>query len=127
MKWQTVPVLAALAVGGAVGVTALAGAMQFHTDRGDAGTRSIITFDAQARHGSPAEDPAVTVWKQCRSIVNHVRVVDGPAEHDGAWTVTLEPALGEHTERRFVGCLQDLGVDGVTGRLLAVRRVTDGS
>ncbi|MBF6170732.1 hypothetical protein [Nocardia blacklockiae] len=122
MCTRTVLVLAALAVVGTFAVVALAQAMQFHTDRGGAGSRSVITFDAWARSGTPAEDPALTVWKQCRSIVNHVRVLDGPVERDGTWTVTLEPALGTHTERRFVGCLRDLGVDGITGQLLNARR-----
>lgn len=122
MRIRAVLLVAVLAVVGAVAVVALAQTMQFHTDSGDDGSRSVITFDARARSGSPAEDPAVTVWKQCRSIVSHVRVVDGPVEHDGSWTVTLEPALGTHTERRFVGCLQDLGVDGVTGRLVNLQR-----
>ncbi|WP_460698757.1 hypothetical protein [Nocardia thraciensis] len=36
--------------------------------------------------------------------------------------VVLEPALGAHTERRFFGCLEDLGVDGITGRLVNLQR-----
>ncbi|WP_280362612.1 hypothetical protein [Nocardia wallacei] len=122
MRIRTVLLVAALAAAGVMAVTALAQQMQFHTDSGGDGSRSVITFDARARFRAPAEDPAVTVWKQCRSIVSHVRVVDGPVEHEGSWTVTLEPALGTHTERRFVGCLRDLGVDGVTGRLVDLRR-----
>ncbi|BCK55613.1 hypothetical protein [Nocardia wallacei] len=122
MRIRAVLVVAVLAVAGTVAVIALAQAMQFHTDNGGAGSRSVVTFDARARFGSRVEDPAVTVWKQCRSIVAHVRVVDGPVEHDGNWTVTLEPALGTHTERRFVGCLRDLGVDGVSGRLVNLQR-----
>ncbi|WP_147288983.1 hypothetical protein [Nocardia mexicana] len=111
-----------LAVAGIVAVVALAQAMQFHTDSGSSGSRSIVTFDARSRFGSRAEDPALTVWKHCRSIVSHVRVVDGPTERDGDWTVVLEPALGAHTERRFVGCLEDLAVDGITSRLVNLQR-----
>ncbi|WP_280374184.1 hypothetical protein, partial [Nocardia wallacei] len=95
MRIRAVLVVAVLAVAGTVAVIALAQAMQFHTDNGGAGSRSVVTFDARARFGSRVEDPAVTVWKQCRSIVAHVRVVDGPVEHDGNWTVTLEPGRGD--------------------------------
>uniref|UniRef100_UPI0024576EA5 hypothetical protein n=1 Tax=Nocardia wallacei TaxID=480035 RepID=UPI0024576EA5 len=96
MRIRAVLVVAVLAVAGTVAVIALAQAMQFHTDNGGAGSRSVVTFDARARFGSRVEDPAVTVWKQCRSIVAHVRVVDGPVEHDGNWTVTLEPGGGRN-------------------------------
>ncbi|WP_220139806.1 hypothetical protein [Nocardia huaxiensis] len=105
-------VLAAVLVGGIIG---LSGSMKFHTDRGDPGSRTVVTFDADARTAR-AEDPALTLWKECHSHVNHVRIVSGPIESAGSWTVVVEPALGIHTERRLVGCLRDLTADGITGR-----------
>ncbi|WP_280265495.1 hypothetical protein [Nocardia wallacei] len=122
MRPRIVAVVAALAVAATVAVIALAQAMQFRTDSGASGSRTSVTFDARARFGSRAEDPALTVWKHCRSIVGHVRLVDGPTEREGDWTVLLEPALGAHTERRFVGCLEDLGVDGIMGRVVNLQR-----
>lgn len=103
-------------------VMGLSDAMKFHTDSGDPGSRAAITFDARSRDSTPREDPALTLWKECRSHANHVRITSGPVEHDGLWTVTLEPALGTHTERRLVGCLNDLTADGVSGRFVKVER-----
>ncbi|WP_280336035.1 hypothetical protein, partial [Nocardia wallacei] len=62
------------------------------------------------------------VGKQGRCIGAPGGVVAGPVPHDGNCTVTREPALGPHPERRFVGCLRDLGVDGVSGRLVNLQR-----
>ncbi|MBL1073694.1 hypothetical protein JK358_04750 [Nocardia sp. 2] len=109
-------VLAALVLAAALlgGVYGLAGSMKFHTDTGASGSRTTVTFDADVRT-TVAEDPALTLWKECRSHVNHVRIVSGPVESAGRWTVVVEPALGTHTERRLIGCLRDLTVDGITG------------
>ncbi|WP_157554770.1 hypothetical protein [Nocardia crassostreae] len=111
-----------LAVVAVAGVTAMSDAMKFHTDSGGPGSRSVITFDAKARTGSPDQDPALLLWRACRSHVNNVRITDGPVEHDGLWSVTVEPALGTHTERRLVGCLRDLTADGISGHLVGVER-----
>lgn len=107
------------------GVLGMADAMKFQTDSGDSGSRTTITFDAHARDTAPREDPALALWKACRSHVDHVRVTAGPVEHDGIWTVTVEPALGTHTERRLVGCLKDLTADGITGSVLDVDRIDE--
>ncbi|WP_280337692.1 hypothetical protein, partial [Nocardia wallacei] len=55
-------------------------------------------------------------------IVAQGRVVYGRVSQYAKWTVTLERALVTHTARRFVGCLRDLGVDGVSGRLVNLQR-----
>ncbi|MGW6729653.1 hypothetical protein ACWF9G_27450 [Nocardia sp. NPDC055029] len=115
-----------LAIVAAAGVTAMADEMQFRTDRGEPDTRTIVTFDAESRTGGSTEDPALIVWKNCRSTVNHVQIRSGPAEHDGAWTIVLNPALGVHTERRFLGCIRDLNVDGITGEVIHAQRLSGG-
>lgn len=53
--------------------------------------------------------------------MNHVHIVAGPLEYEGIWLITLEPALGEQTERRLVGCLDDREVAGITGRCIGPR------
>ncbi|GAB4586405.1 hypothetical protein [Nocardia sp. IFM 10818] len=111
-----------LAVLVVVGVGAMSDAMKFHTDTGRPGSRTVITFDAQARDGSADPDPALKLWQECRSHVNHVRLTAGPVEHDGLWSVTVEPALGTHTERRLLGCLRDLTADGISGHLVGAER-----
>ncbi|MGW4767099.1 hypothetical protein ACWEO2_03520 [Nocardia sp. NPDC004278] len=50
-----------------------------------------------------------------------MHIVAGPLEYEGIWLITLEPALGEQTERRLVGCLDDREVAGITGRCIGPR------
>ncbi|MCP2289572.1 hypothetical protein ACFYT3_25690 [Nocardia amikacinitolerans] len=97
---------------------AMAQEMKFETDRGAAASTQLVRFDARAKDTGASTEPALRLWDKCASHVNHVRVVVGPVADDDAWAVTLTPALGEHTERRLVGCLEDLTVDGVLGRYL---------
>ncbi|MFI2474299.1 hypothetical protein [Nocardia xishanensis] len=113
-----------LGAGGLLVVTvvlAMADSMKFETDRGAAASTQVVRFDAQAKDTGVSSEPAVRLWDKCASHVNHVRVVAGPAPDGDAWSVTLAPALGEHTERRLVGCLEDLTVDGVLGHYLGSR------
>ncbi|MEV0298475.1 hypothetical protein [Nocardia sp. NPDC050710] len=118
LLWAVLAVLTVLAV------AAGAAKLQFETDSGGTESRAIVHFDAESRAATPDIDPALSLWKQCASHVNHVRVVAGPEAAGDGWTVTLEPALGEHTHRRLVGCLNDLTVDGVVGHYLGTDRRT---
>ncbi|WP_431970088.1 hypothetical protein [Nocardia sp. bgisy134] len=99
-------------------VLAMADRMKFETDRGTAASTQVVRFDARAKDAGVSSEPALRLWDKCASHVNHVRIVAGPVPDGDAWAVTLAPALGEHTERRLVGCLEDLTVDGVLGRYL---------
>lgn len=69
-------VLALLAVVAAAGITALSSSMKFETDRGPAGSRTVIGFRAESRHPTPT--PALRLWQECASIANHVRLISGP-------------------------------------------------
>ncbi|NEW44915.1 hypothetical protein GV792_03840 [Nocardia cyriacigeorgica] len=114
-------VLAVLAMVIGIGIAAMASSMKFETDSGPAGSRTIIHFDATAR--SDIREPALRLWRDCASNVNHVRIVWGPSQVGEYWTVVLEPALGTHTERRLIGCLDDLTTDGILGRPLKAEDV----
>ncbi|WP_067836700.1 hypothetical protein [Nocardia lijiangensis] len=101
-------------------VLAMADSMKFETDRGAVASTQVLRFDARAKD-TVASEPALRLWDKCASHVNHVRIVAGPVADGDAWAVTVAPALGEHTERRLVGCLEDLTVDGVLGHYLGSR------
>ncbi|MET8777302.1 hypothetical protein ABZV58_20045 [Nocardia sp. NPDC004654] len=113
--------LAAGAVLVATVLLVMAQHMKFETDRGAAASTQVVRFDARAKDADGSTEPALRLWDKCASHVNHVRMVAGPVADGDAWTVTLTPALGEHTERRLVGCLEDFTVDGVLGRYLGSR------
>ncbi|WP_431951807.1 hypothetical protein [Nocardia lijiangensis] len=102
-------------------VLAMADSMKFETDRGAATSTQVLRFDARAKDAGASSEPALRLWDECASHVNHVRIVAGPVADGDAWAVTVAPALGEHTERRLVGCLEDLTVDGVLGHYLGSR------
>ena len=40
---------------------------------------------------------------------------------DGRYRVVLAPAVGEHDQRKLVGCLEDLTIDRVRGDVVAFR------
>jgi hypothetical protein len=46
--------------------------------------------------------------------------VSAAAVDGDGWTATVEPAIGEHGEKRLVGCLEDLTLDRVVGRVLDI-------
>ncbi|MFE9319646.1 hypothetical protein ACIHDR_08145 [Nocardia sp. NPDC052278] len=62
--------------------------MKFHTDRDAENTRAAVRFDAVTREVDPDEDPALTLWQECASTVNHVRIAAGPVERAGTLLVT---------------------------------------
>ncbi len=115
--------LALAAVGAAVAVLAVMGLVAATQNRPGprvAGTSSDVTFDV--RVGSrPGGEPgrAQGLWGVCGSTLGSVDV--GPVEADGeAWTVHVEPAVGEHAHRRLQGCIEDLTIPRVRGDLHAV-------
>ena len=45
---------------------------------------------------------------------------------DGRYRVVLRPAVGDHDERKLVGCLEDLTVDRVLGDVESFRTLPVG-
>jgi hypothetical protein len=110
-------------VGAAVAVVAVMGLMAATQNRPDpriAGTSSDITFDVRvgSRPGGEAA-AAQGLWAVCGATLGSVDV--GPLEPAGdAWTVHVEPAVGEHAHKRLQGCIEDLTIPRVRGDLHAV-------
>ncbi len=118
MKRLVLVVLVAVAVAG--GVYAMAEVTQNRPDVVRARSVTTIELTVSTRdfqRGEPAA--AAALWAVCAAMV------DGdvsPAEHIGAaWQVTIRPAIGEHGEKRLVGCLEDVTLDRVVGHVVAVR------
>ena len=94
-------------------------ATQNRPDEVRAGTVTTVTFDVSTREVQRGEPAAANaLWAVCAGTV--AGAVSTPVQVDGAWQVTIEPAIGEHGERRLVGCLEDVTIDRVIGRVLAV-------
>jgi hypothetical protein len=102
-----------------VGVDTLSDATQNRPDDVEAGTRSEVVFDVTLRQRNRAEAVAAdTLWSVCAGTITHATTLSGPTGVGDEWKVTVEPALGEHSRRRLVGCLEDATIDGVLGRVL---------
>ena len=103
----------------AVALFALAEATQNRPDEVRLGSRTTVSFTVSTREVERGEPAAVAaLWAVCAGTVPGEI---STAEPNGAgWQVTIEPAIGEHGERRLVGCLEDVTVDRVIGRVLSI-------
>ena len=101
-------------------VVGLAAATQNRPDPRVAGTASDVTFDVRVGDRPGGEEgAAVSLWAVCAATLGSVDV--GPVEPAGsAWSVHVEPAIGEHAHRRLLGCIEDLTLPRVRGELVSV-------
>ena len=107
-------------------IMAMMEATQNRPDEVRAGTLTTVTFDVSTREVERGEPAAANaLWAVCAGTVSGA--VSTPVEIDGAWQVTIEPAIGEHGENRLVGCLEDVTIDRVIGRVLAVETSDPGA
>ena len=106
-------------------VAAIVGMAELTQNRPDeqrAGSATTLSFTVSTRdfeRGEPAA--AVALWAVCAATVSGD--VSAPAPVDGAWAVTITPAIGEHGENRLVGCLEDVTIDRVIGHVVALRNI----
>jgi hypothetical protein len=113
-----------------VGLAALAGglllmaeATQNRPDRAFPGSVTVIELAVDTRDFAQGERIAVTaLWSTCATTVGG-RVSAVPEAAGAVWTGTVSPALGEHGQKRLVGCLEDATIDRVIGDVRAVRTV----
>lgn len=103
------------------GIVVMREATQNRPDPVVAGSSTTIDFTVSInryQRGEPAA--AIALWSVCSATVaGEVSAV--PEAHDGAWRVRIEPAIGEHGESRVVGCLEDVTIDRVLGRVSSLR------
>jgi len=114
-------------VGAVLAVVAVMGLMAATQNRPDprvAGTASDVTFDVRvgARPGGEAA-AAQGLWAVCGPTLGSVAISPLEATPAGAWTVHVEPAVGEHAHKRLQGCIEDLTIPRVRGDLHAVTSV----
>jgi hypothetical protein len=103
-----------------VGLDAMADATQNRPDDVDPDSTTTLTFSVDTKGFTQGDNVAgQALWAVCATTVDSR--VDGPTPVDGGWEVTLTPALGHHSEKRLVGCLEDATVDRVSGHLDEIR------
>ncbi len=117
MKRAVLVVAAVVALAGAIHV--MREMTQNRPDALRAGTVTTVDFRVSTRdfqRGEPAA--AAALWAVCAATVPGDTSAAEPV--DGDWRVTIEPAIGENGEKRLVGCLEDVTIDRVVGRVLSL-------
>lgn len=110
--------IAGIAAALVLGIGAMADATQNRPDVVDPDSSTTLVFDVGTRRYTGGDDAAaLALWAVCASTVGDNEVVAGPAPVADGWSVTLEPALGEHSRKRLAGCLEDGTIDRVRGHV----------
>lgn len=104
-----------------VALFGLADATQNRPDERVAGSRTTIAFAVDTHDYQRGEQAAAqALWALCSATVDGDVTALPEATSDG-WEVAIAPAIGEHGERRLVGCLEDLTLDRVVGEVVQLR------
>jgi hypothetical protein len=114
----------ALAFGLYAGIGALADLTQNRPDALEDGgsTHLVMTVNASDSDFYSPLVAARGLWNHCRGTINQANPVPGRLRGgDGLVTLVLEPAIGENTQKRLVGCLQDATIDHLSADILYVR------
>jgi hypothetical protein len=91
--------------------------------RTDRATELVVTL--RTRHGEARRADARALWEVCHRQSFKNRLVGDIEEVElGRFRLVLHPALGEHSRRRVVGCLEDTTLDGLLGRVRILRDVS---
>lgn len=89
-----------------------------------ADTVSRVVVDLSVRGGEASVDDAFALWAVCRRTASHVDLAAPVAALPGGdYELLVHPALGEHDEKRFVGCLEDATLDRVVAHVRAIEDV----
>jgi hypothetical protein len=85
-------------------------------------TELVLAVD-EDRFGPGEAAAANALWAVCAAQTKSRPTTTGGPEAlgDGRYRVVLAPAVGEHDQRKLVGCLEDLTIDRVRGDVVAFR------
>lgn len=115
-------VTVALAAVLTLSIDALADLTKNRPDRALPGTSSTLVVEIKTRAaGASSVESASRLWSACAGTVP--RYIDTPkiaALGSGRALIVTQPSLGEHTQRRLTGCLNDTTLDEVQARVRSV-------
>lgn len=104
-----------------VAVWGLARATQNRADGLKSGTRSEVVLEVETRDVHDPNTAARGLWGTCQQTVDEKRLQSFEVLGDGRFSIVVEPAIGEHDERRLVGCLEDFTIERVLGDVIEIR------
>lgn len=88
----------------------------------DGSTRLVMAVDASDSDFYSPVVAARGLWNHCRGTLNQRSRVPGRLlAGEGLITLVVEPAIGENTQKRLVGCLQDATIDHVSADVVLVQ------
>jgi hypothetical protein len=120
--------LTALVLAGIAATDVLGDLTQSRPERVQRGTRSDIVLDVESNgYLQSLDDGARNLWAACAGTTSRRLVSDGAFTEvePGRYLFAVEPALGQHTRRKLVGCLEDITVDNLLGNVVSVTLVRD--
>lgn len=109
-----------------VAIDVLADATQTRPDFEHPASRSEVIFRVGTRqHGRRPRLAAEGLWLHCQGATTGRRLIGDELEQvgDDTFRAVIQPALGTHAERRLRGCLEDVTVDRVKGRVVVIREI----
>jgi hypothetical protein len=86
------------------------------------GSSSTIEFTVTAnnKHGGESA-AAAALWAVCSTTVDGT-MSQRPQALGGAWRVTVAPEIGPRGQRRLIGCIEDMTIERVIGRVRNIER-----
>ena len=114
----TIAVAAALSIG----IDALGDLTQNRPDRALPGTSSTMVVEIKTRAaGASSVETASRLWSACAGTVPaYIETPKIAALGSGKAMIVTQPSLGEHTQRRLTGCLNDTTLDEVQASVTSV-------
>ncbi len=79
------------------------------------GDASELVLQVRTKGGYDVDLAASGLWGFCQQTVDTLRLTSFEGEGEGRYRLRLEPAVGEHAQRRLVGCLEDGTLPRVQG------------
>jgi hypothetical protein len=118
-------VILALAAIASVSIDMLGDATQTRPDPSRPNSRTEVVFRVQTL-GQPALAAAQGLWGACQGTALRTVLPPGmTALGDNRFRMVVQPALGRHARDRMTGCLEDMTLDRVKGKVVSMRELSD--
>ncbi|CAO5161335.1 conserved hypothetical protein [Frankia sp. AiPs1] len=117
---RTLVAFAVAAVAVYFGVQVLQEATEYHGGAGSQ-ARTTVVFSVKDRGFKHGPDfAAEALWRGCVATIGWDGEDDPVAQGDQTYHATLRPSLPSDTRRRLRGCLEDLTMNHVRGRVVSM-------
>ena len=106
-----------------VGIDVLSDATQTRPDRDHPDSRTELVFHVFSKKGYERA-AAEGLWGACQGTALRKVLPPGMTPAGGGrYRLVLQPALGRHARDRMTGCLEDVTLDNVKGKVVSMRQL----